>query len=69
MTAKCLVSISYSLFITDNSQKRLYGNEMCLLNTEGTLKEKEVKETSGVPADSGKMRSLKQRDCQVFSEL
>lgn len=34
-----------------------------------TLKEKEVRETSGVPGDSGKIRNIKQRDCQVFSEL
>lgn len=36
MSEKCLVSISYSLFIMDNTQKRLYGNEMCLLNSKGT---------------------------------
>lgn len=34
-----------------------------------TLKEKEVKETSGVPADSGEMKNIKQRYCHGFSEL
>lgn len=34
-----------------------------------TLKETEVRETSGVPGDSGQMRNIKQRDCQVFPEL